>query len=347
MVIITGGGTGGHFYPAISLAESLRKDGILVHYIGSTRGIEKTLIKEYGIPHDLLDIKPYRLKNLVKNAWETIKAYKVISKLKPSVIIGFGGYVMVPVIISSLLKKVPFILHEQNVVPGRANKLFSKWANMVTMGFKESEKYFSNSRVIYTGTPIRVEFYGISKEESLKNFGFTGDKPVILVLGGSKGSRFLNKITGEVLPVLLNNNDFCAIHLTGQDDYQEIVRICNKYNLSSKWKVYPFLKDIWKAIACSNVALTRGGGSVLTELSRFKVKAIVVPYPYAINDHQYYNGMSYVQDYGGFLVREADCKVENLEKKILNLLEFTDNYCELPEKDEATEILKGILKQYV
>lgn len=347
MVVITGGGTGGHFYPAISLTESLIKEGIKVHYIGSVRGIEKIVIKEFAIPYDLLNIKPYSLKNLVKNALETIKAFKVISKVKPSVIVGFGGYVMVPVIISSLLKKVPFILHEQNAVPGRANKLFSKWAHMVTTGFKETDKYFSNSRVTYTGTPIRKEFYGVSKEEALTNFSFTGGKPVILVLGGSKGSQFLNKIAGEVLPMLLNNNDFYAIHLTGQDDYEEIIGICNHHNLSAKWKIYPFLQDIWKAIACSRVVLTRGGGSALAELARFRVKAIVVPYPYAINDHQYYNGMVYIKDFGGFLVRETECKAELVEKNILNLLAFTGDESKLPEKDEASETLKGILKQYL
>ncbi|MBT9164435.1 MAG: UDP-N-acetylglucosamine--N-acetylmuramyl-(pentapeptide) pyrophosphoryl-undecaprenol N-acetylglucosamine transferase [candidate division WS2 bacterium] len=347
MVVITGGGTGGHFYPAISLAESIRKDGIKVHYIGSTQGVEQTLIKEFMIPYDLLDIKPYSMKNLVKNALETIKAYKVVSRVKPSVIVGFGGYVMVPVIISSLLKKVPFILHEQNVVPGRANKMFSKWASKITTGFKETDKPFSNSRAIYTGTPIREEFYSVSKEEVLKDYGFIGGKPVILVLGGSKGSRFLNKIAGEVLPILLSNNDFYAIHLTGKDDYEEIVSICNNHKLSTRWKVHPFLHEIWNAIACSNVVLTRGGGSVLAELARFRVKAIVVPYPYAINDHQYYNGKSYIRDYGGFLLRETECEVVELEKKILNLLEFNSNGSKLPEKDEATETLKGILKQYL
>ena len=221
-IILTGGGTAGHVTPNIALMPSLKEAGYEISYIGSYTGIEKQLIEEKGIPYYGISsgkLRRYKsLKNL-SDPFRVIHGYfqarKLMRKIKPDIVFSKGGFVSVPVVLAAAHKRIPVIIHESDMTPGLANKLCIPVARKVCCNFPETVSALPESKAVLTGSPIREELLKGDKVAALDICGFTANKPVILVIGGSLGAASINKTVRDALPELLK--DFQIVHICGKD----------------------------------------------------------------------------------------------------------------------------------
>ena len=220
-IVLTGGGTAGHVTPNIALIPELIKRNYDIHYIGSETGIEKRLIEEYDIPYYAISTGKFRRYFDVKNFTDPFRVVKgireaasLMKELKPDVVFSKGGFVSVPVVLAADRKKIPCVIHESDMTPGLANKICIPHAVKVCTNFPEAAANIPDGKAVVSGTPIRSELYKGNRAEGLKFCGFTDNKPVIMVVGGSLGAAAVNRIVRESLPELLKK--YNVIHLCGE-----------------------------------------------------------------------------------------------------------------------------------
>ena len=233
-IVLTGGGTAGHVTPNIALIPKLRELGYKISYIGSYEGIEKKLIEELGIPYYGISSGKLRryfdLKNFT-DPFRVLKGFgeakKLLKQLKPDVVFSKGGFVTVPVVIAAGRRKIPTIIHESDMTPGLANKICIPSATKVCCNFPETVKSLPADKAVLTGTPIRQELLNGSKEAAREFCGFTDDKPVLMVIGGSLGAASVNENIRKILPELLK--EFQVIHLCGKGKMDESLKDTKGY----------------------------------------------------------------------------------------------------------------------
>lgn len=278
-VFISGGGTGGHFYPAFSVAEYLKEKGFKVYYIGTTNGIES----KKSFPADekyLYPMKAVRGKGLIGKILgifslikTTFNVLKILKKEKPDISICFGGYTSIPLGIGSYLTKTPIFIHEQNSIPSYSNKILSFFSRKIFITFENSKNYFKENKTILTGLPLRK-----SLVEKARNYTYIpNERKTILVIGGSQGSKKLSQIAINIA----SNIDADIILIKGKWD----INIPHIKNLT----VYDYVDNIEELYIKSDVVISRAGSSSVNEILCFGKYTIFVPYPYAASNHQYYN----------------------------------------------------------
>lgn len=278
-ILLTGGGTAGHVTPNIALIPSLQKLNYEIRYIGSYDGIEKKLIEEMGIPYQGISSGKLRrymsLKNL-SDPFRVVKGYseakKFVKEYKPDVLFSKGGFVSVPVVLACKKYKVPIIIHESDMTPGLANKISIPYASTVCHNFPETKNHLPEGKSLLTGSPIRAELMTGSKADGLKLCGFTSDKPVIMVTGGSLGAVALNKAVRDALPELLK--DFQIVHLCGKGKTDESLKNTPSYIQ------FEYIKDEMKDIfAMSDMIISRAGANAICEIQALCKPNILVPLP--------------------------------------------------------------------
>ncbi|MGC8721088.1 MAG: undecaprenyldiphospho-muramoylpentapeptide beta-N-acetylglucosaminyltransferase [Caldisericaceae bacterium] len=285
-VIIAAGGTGGHFYPAIALGEAFKSSGNEVIFVGRKGSIEEEKYSEYGfitktIHASQFDYAPRYLFRFLPNLLRGIfDSFRIVGRENPDAVIGCGGYVSAPIILASLLMGKPYFLYEQNIIPGRANKIFSRFARKVFLGFKDEYNYFG-SKGIFTGNPIRAKMIILDRRDALNALGLR-DVPTLLVFGGSGGSDKINKVVAAAVQEILQKANLQIIFVTGNRMYDEIR---NKINIPQV-KVLRYLEDMQLAYSAADFAITRAGAMTLTELAHYKIPSILIPFPFATYDHQ-------------------------------------------------------------
>ena len=222
-IVLTGGGTAGHVTPNIALLPRLKELGYEIHYIGSYHGIERKLIEQYHIPYYGISSGKLRRYFDWKNfsdPFKVIKGYSqarsILKKLKPDVLFSKGGFVSVPVVMAAKHRKIPAIIHESDITPGLANKLAIPHAYKVCCNFPETLEYLPSEKAVLTGSPIRRELLSGNRQNGLSYCHFQSGKPVILIMGGSSGSQFINEMVRSILPELLKT--YQVIHLCGKDN---------------------------------------------------------------------------------------------------------------------------------
>ena len=227
-VILTGGGTGGHIYPALAVAERLQQlyPNCEILYVGTNRGLEKDIVPKRGIPFRTIQaqglprkLSPALLKAVKESAGGCLQARKIVKEFQPDVVIGTGGYVCGPVVLAAKLQGVATMIHEQNAFPGITNKMLAHVVDQIMVNFEESKNYFVHKeRVKVTGLPVRQEVLTAEKEAGLRYFSFSADKVTLLVSGGSRGARSLNRAMADAYPKLIQQPNLQIIHLTGAVD---------------------------------------------------------------------------------------------------------------------------------
>ena len=229
-ILLTGGGTAGHVTPNLALLPYLKEEGYEIVYIGSEKGIERTLIEAEGIPYYSIStgkLRRYLSKENVKDMFRVVKgiaeAKKLIRKLKPDLVFSKGGFVAVPVVRGAKSNKVPVIIHESDITPGLANKIAMPSARVVCSTFPETLQYVPKGKGVHTGTPIRKELFEGDRQKGLAACKFTGEKPVLLMMGGSLGAVKLNNCLREILPELVKTFD--VIHLCGKGNLDGHLRV--------------------------------------------------------------------------------------------------------------------------
>ena len=306
-VIISGGGTGGHIYLAITIARAIADiEPTEFLYVGSKIGLENTLIPNEGIPFVTIDVRGLERKisfrNLVtlgKTAGSLLRAEQIIHKFKPDVVIGTGGFVCGPVLLAASLSGIPTLVQEQNVIPGVTNTILSRFVKCVALGYEEAADRFKRKDIlVYTGNPVRKDILTGTRDHGRALLGLDPDKFTLLVAGGSRGARSINNAMIEVHRYFRDSRDIQILHVTGDHEYDRVVGqlegIDGKGRYGEGSHIIPYLHHMPEALAAADLAVYRAGAVGLAELTVRGLPAILIPYPYAAEDHQRYNAQALV-----------------------------------------------------
>ncbi|MTI49042.1 MAG: undecaprenyldiphospho-muramoylpentapeptide beta-N-acetylglucosaminyltransferase [Firmicutes bacterium] len=336
-VLITGGGTGGHIYPALAIAKKIKEehpDSSIV-YVGTKNSMESEIVPKEGFNFKSIRVKGFRrklsmdtLKSIKELALGLNDARKLIKEFSPDIVIGTGGYVCGPLVLISSLKGIPTLIHEQNALPGITNRILSKFTDKIAASFEESKKYFKDSsKVTITGNPIRKEIVNIkeiNKSSAYRSLGITSQKKTVLSFGGSGGQKSLNDAMEEVIAKNINNDDIQIIHVTGKRLYDNFVEgIESKgINLSThkNIKVLPYLFEMPKAQSIANLIITGGGALSIAEINAIGKASIIIPKAYATDNHQEFNAKALEDEGAGVMVLEKELSGEKLNNLIIDLL---------------------------
>ncbi|UMZ73258.1 undecaprenyldiphospho-muramoylpentapeptide beta-N-acetylglucosaminyltransferase [Natranaerofaba carboxydovora] len=326
--LLTGGGTGGHIYPALSVVREIYKnnENAEVMYVGTSRGLECKVIPKENIPFKTIDIQGlprkigkemiYFSSNFAKGCYQ---ARKIISEFNPNVVLGTGGYVCGPVILMAWLSGIPTAIHEQNVVPGITNKFLSKLAKKTMVSFEDSKDFFNTKNLIVTGNPRASEVNELSLDKAALTLGLDKDKKTLLVVSGSQGAEIINHNFIKIIEDLIKNKWLQIIYVTGDRYYNEVNKKISSYD-KSNIKVFSYLNEMPMALSLADLVLSRAGATTLAEITGFGIPSILVPSPNVTNDHQRKNAMTLVKRDAAEMIEEKDLKPEVLMEKIIKLL---------------------------
>lgn len=305
-VILSGGGTGGHIYPAITIARELEKiEDVEFLFVGTPNGMESKIVPKEG--YSFVSIPAYGLKRslTLKNVFILLKTVKslwiarsIIHKFKPDVVIGTGGYVCGPILLAAALLNIPTLIQEQNVIPGITNKILSRFVDVIALGYKEAKSRFPhNDKCVYTGNPIRPDVIQTKREESRKALGIAPDTFMILVTGGSRGANSINQSMIGVHEHFKNDEHVSLYHITGTlgyDKIKEAVNASDDGRVGKNGRIVRYEYNMPRALAAADLVICRAGAVSLAELSARALPAILIPYPYAAEDHQTFNARVFV-----------------------------------------------------
>ena len=298
-IIVSGGGTGGHIYPALTIVGAIKKiipDAKFL-YVGTNEGLEADIVPKEGIPFETVNIQGFKRslspENLLRGAKAfggVVKSAGVVRRFRPDAAVGTGGYVCGPILLAAGLLGVPTLIQEQNVFPGITNRLLSRFVTLVAMGAKESSEFFPKGKRIFTGNPVRDEVLKARREEGQKAFGLNPDAKTVLVSGGSRGARSINRAMVEVLARYAGRPGVQIIHVTGKAGYEDTVKLIKEEGISleeaGNLLVKPYLYNMPEALACADIAVFRAGAVGIAELLVRGVPSILIPYPHATANHQ-------------------------------------------------------------
>ena len=344
-IILTGGGTAGHVTPNIALLPRLRELQYDIHYIGSYNGMEKQLVEQQGIPYHGISSGKLRRYFSLQNFTDPFRVLKgfseanrLIKQLKPDVIFSKGGFVSVPVVIAGKKNHVPVIIHESDMTPGLANKLCIPVAEKVCCNFPETMKNIPADKAVLTGSPIRAELAEGSKLAGLNMCGFTANKPVIMVIGGSLGAANVNKAVRDALPKLLE--DFQVVHLCGKD------KIDNLLLNTPGYKQFEYIKAELKDIfAMADIVISRAGANAICELLALKKPNILIPLPAASSrGDQLLNAASFEAQGYSIVLNEDDITTNLLVDKVHELYFNRQNYVDAMSKSHQMDAVKTIME---
>lgn len=339
-LIITGGGTGGHIYPALSIADAFRREypeGEVL-YIGTKNGMESTIVPAYGYRFQSIEVQGLKRKLTAENLLRGYKAFRALSFVrrilkeeKPDLVIGTGGYVSGPVVLSAAMMKIPTAIHEQNVFPGMTNRFLSRWTDLVFLGFEKARPRFDRAkRIVCCGNPIRTERFSVTKEEAREKIGIPKGMPMIFSVGGSGGSPVLNRAVTEILPFLVSR-DIALCHVSGKIHYTALTEKLLPINRSPYQKITAYLDDIAPYMSAADIIVGSAGAISLAEISYLGKPSIIVPKAYTAENHQEYNGRMIEDTGAGYCILEKDLTGESLQEKIEKILNDGDLRCKMEE----------------
>ncbi len=302
--ILAGGGTGGHVIPALAIAQELQKAyDAEVLFIGTARGIENRLVPAAGFPLQLIEVGALNRVSLVTRLRTALglpvaiwDSRRILSEFQPDVVIGVGGYASGPAMLAAIMKGIPTLAFEPNVVPGFANRLVARWVSAAAVHFEETAQYFRHGEV--TGVPVRQAFFEIAARNEQSG------PPTLLVFGGSQGAHAINQAVIQCLPELAAQvPEIHIIHQTGEPDYNDAQAAYQRVKISAE--VYPFINDMPAFFARSDLLLCRSGASTVAEITAAAKPAVFVPFPRAADDHQRVNAQALERAGAGVVLEET------------------------------------------
>jgi UDP-N-acetylglucosamine--N-acetylmuramyl-(pentapeptide) pyrophosphoryl-undecaprenol N-acetylglucosamine transferase len=338
-IILTGGGTAGHCTPNLALLPYLKNNFNNIVYVGSKNGIERSLAEQAKLPYYSIPCAKLNRTDFKSNLTMPLKvisgiiaAGNIIDKIKPDVIFSKGGYVAVPVVIAASKRKIPIILHESDFSLGLANKICAKYSKKVLTSFPETAITVKNGE--HVGSPIRSSIFNADKKTALKSFGFTGQKPIILITGGSQGAKVINDAVRTALPNLLLKYD--------------ILHICGKNNLLPEKtpKGYfqtEYLNNIENAFAVASVCVSRAGSNTLFEILNLKIPTLLIPLPKGVSRGDQILNAEYFQKLGLAHVLYQNALTESsltlsINAVYANRFNLAENFSKIPIKDASKKI---------
>lgn len=327
-IVLTGGGTAGHVTPNLALVPALRERGYEIHYVGSYNGMEKELVEDFGLPYTGIDAGKLRRYFSWKNLTDPVhinrgftEAHKFLREYRPDVVFSKGGYVSAPVVWAAQTLKIPAVIHESDMTPGLANRLCFNSAAKICCSFPETLDKLPAGKSLVSGCPIRGELLSGSREEGLRFTGLSGDKPVLMVVGGSSGAQSVNESVRAILPQLLETFD--VVHLTGKGKNDESVSYPN-------YRQYEYIsREMKDLFALADVVISRAGANAICELLALRKPALLLPYGMnaaASRGDQVLNARSFVKQGFSELLDESVSTPEDLLAAVLALHENRDRY---------------------
>ncbi len=354
--LISGGGTGGHIFPALSIAGEIRKQipDAKILFVGAEGRMEMKRVPEYGFEIVGLPIaglqRKWTLKNLLlpfKVMKSVLKAIRLVDQFKPDAVIGTGGYASAPVVWAAQFRGIPTFVQEQNSYPGITNRFLGRKARKIFTAYTEAANFFKSDRVILTGNPVREDLKDIEARslDHFKHFGLKPGKPVVLIVGGSLGSAVINKTVATYLKEKKEECPFQLIWSTGKlyyDQYKDLA--------TEDVKIFPFIEDMKSAYALADLIVSRAGAGTISELALVGKPVILVPSKNVSEDHQTKNALSLVREQAAVLLEEKE--LNKLFEKIEEIISRPEKQKELARnlkktaKPKATEnIVKIILEE--
>jgi len=331
-IIIACGGTAGHIFPGLTLAEELlkrRSGNINISFITSDNGLAQKLLKESGYNFYTLPVKGLKKRSIFGNIdfvtslfAGAVKSMDIVFKKRPDCFVAFGSYISGPPFMAASLLKIPTLVHEQNVTMGRANRLMRRFATKVALSFPTTNFESAKDNVVITGNPIRqAALKGGGREGARNLLGVTNDKFTILTVGGSQGSRAVNSAAIAAFKDMdkLLRSRIQIIHITGEEDYERLKAEYQKIDDLSN-NIYPFFNDMGIVYSASDITISRAGASLVFELCAHKIPSILIPYPFA-GGHQAENAKFLADRNAAIMIEEKNLSKDSLKSAILRLLE--------------------------
>ncbi len=357
-VIIAGGGTGGHIFPAVAIGHALQRlqPGTELLFVGAKNKMEMEKVPQEGFKIVGLDIVGFNRSNLLKNFSLPFKLMKsnrdaknIINDFKPDAVVGVGGYASFPVLNAAQGLRIPTLIQEQNSFAGKSNKILGKKANAICVAYENMERFFPKNKLAITGNPVRKNISGstIAHEEGLLWAGLSQGKKTILVIGGSLGAKAINEAIDKHLEEIINEG-VQVIWQTGKPYYEHAKQ--RALGFGNNVKVYDFIREMDYAYAAADIVISRAGALAIAELCIVGKPVIFVPYPFAAEDHQTSNAMALVEHNAALLVKDSDAKDE-LIKKMKHLIEddamqevMRNSLAKLAIKDADDRIAKRVIE---
>lgn len=348
-IVLTGGGTAGHVTPNLALLPRLKEEGYEVHYIGSYDGIERKLLEEFDVPYYGISSGKLRRYFDPKNFSDPFKVLKgcveassLLKKIKPDVVFSKGGFVAVPVVLAAKRRGIPTIIHESDMTPGLANKICIPCAAKICANFPETLKALPPEKAVLTGSPIRTELFSGNRMAGLSFCGFTPDKPVLLIIGGSLGSAIVNEAVRNMLSVLLKK--FQIIHLCGKG------KLAPELEGTQGYVQFEYIKkELCDLMAAADVVVSRAGANAICELLALRKPAVLVPLSAAASrGDQILNAASFEKQGYSYVLKEEELTGPTLIKAVDTVYDNRETYIRAMEKSpmsNAIETIMGLIKE--
>ena len=327
-VIMTGGGTGGHIYPAIAIADKIKQEqpDAEILFVGTDHGLEKKIVPQHGYPIKFVTAEGIDRKNLLRNvnvARKLVKgkmeAKKIVEDFKPDMVIGTGGYASAPVIKAGYKFGADVYIHESNAFPGLTNKVSEKYTKKVFLGFADAGKYFKQpEKHVLTGNPVRKEFFTLNKADARKDLGMADDRFVVLAFGGSQGAGRINKAMMDVIEHFNGADGIDVVLGTGSFYYDAIIHELETRGTkpADNIRIKEYINDMDKYLTAADMVISRSGALTVAEVTVCGKPAVFIPSPIVTGNHQFYNAKAVADKDGAFILEEKMLSGEKIAEYI-------------------------------
>ncbi|THF75592.1 undecaprenyldiphospho-muramoylpentapeptide beta-N-acetylglucosaminyltransferase [Cohnella fermenti] len=334
-LVLTGGGTGGHIYPALAIGREAaeREPDTSILYIGTTKGLESRIVPNQGIPFESIDITGFRRSLSIENVKTVMRfvqgvrrSKQLLREFKPDAVVGTGGYVCGPVVYAASRLGIPTLIHEQNVVPGLTNKFLSRYADAVAVSFADSLPHFSGRRnVVHAGNPVASTVSKADRGRGFRSLGLADGTPFVLAVGGSRGAKALNEAILEMLPRLESLPNVHFVFVTGERYYEEALARLGELPTKLKGRVHAlhYLNNMPEVLSAASLVVSRAGASSLAEITSLGVPSILIPSPNVTNNHQQPNAESLADAGAGVMILEKDLNGTVLFESVSAIMQDT------------------------
>ena len=327
--VLSGGGTAGHINPALALADELQSRGVEVLFAGTPQGLESRLVVQAGFPFQPFEAKGFNrnhpltiVKGVTTIAKSTGKAKQWFAEIKPDVVVGFGGYVSIPVGRAAESMGIPLVIHEQNSVMGMANKYLAERAAAVCLTYEHSKKDLKDtSRVHLTGNPVRRAVIDADRDEGRAMLSIPEGNLMLLVFGGSQGARHINEAIVGLKDRLLALPNLTIVHITGPKELESVTEaLALTPEQQTRWQLLGYQDRMGETLAATDVIVSRAGASSLAEISARAIPALLVPFPFATEDHQTTNARAYVDAGCAYMMADDSLDTPEFAEQVFTLL---------------------------
>lgn len=335
-IVISGGGTGGHIYPALALIKQLKKQhaNVEVLYIGTENGLEKNIVQKENIPFKSIEISGFKRKISLDNIKTVLKfltginiCKKYLKDFQPDIVVGTGGYVCGPVVYAAAKLNIPTMIHEQNSIPGLTNKFLSRYVNKIAISFEDAKSFFPADKVVLTGNPRATQ---VMNQDGLKgklSQGLDPNKRTVLIVGGSRGAKPINDAFISIINQI-GNRPYQFLYVTGDAHFHDVEAEIKKAGNLSNVIVKPYVHNMPEVLAGVDLIVCRSGATTLAEITALGIPSILIPSPYVTNNHQEKNARSLGENGAAIVRMEKEMNgtilLQDIDSILLNEKKLTD-----------------------